>query len=247
MEYKEQLKNLDYSKVNNFLSENTLNFGNRTVVTSAILILASLNFLSIEGIEIEGITLSINTTIIIVVILLVNLYYYQQFFISLKVDDSKYVSPEEYTQFGKDLNTVSEPIKAQLLEYISKGKEMTEKLVSPDLTAKEGLKLEKEVSLVYEEIKKFQEILERTKNAVIADNLKAQKFAKLTNSYNRLNARMPKWIYYLGLVSVIFRFIIFSYQVYKIQEHPLDYIIENEMNYYKVIFESKELKDALKK
>ena len=127
MEYKQKLKDLDYSNVNNFLSEKALNFGNRTVVTSAAIILISLNFLSIESLEFEGISGKVNTTIIILVLLIVNFYYYQQFIIALRIDENKYKAPDEYTQFGEDIKTISEPFKSILPEYVKEGKGDTRK------------------------------------------------------------------------------------------------------------------------
>ncbi|SDQ77883.1 hypothetical protein SAMN05421664_2560 [Chryseobacterium soldanellicola] len=241
MEYKQKLKDLDYSNVNNFLSEKALNFGNRTVVTSAAIILISLNFLSIEILEFEGISGKVNTTIIILVSLIVNFYYYQQFIIALRIDENKYKAPDEYTQFGEDIKTISEPFKSILPEYVKKAKEIQEKVSDPNITAEEAMELNIEAKINYEELIKIQQSIEKTEKALIADNIKAREFDNLTNKYNNLNANMPRWIYFLGLISVIIRFIIFTYQVYDTQDHPFDYMIKNEMNYYKVIFENKDI------
>jgi hypothetical protein len=241
MEYKEKLRDLDYSNANNFLSEKTLNFGNRTVVTSAILILLSLNFLSIDSLEFEGITGKINTTIIILVLLIVNFYYYQQFSITLRIDKNKYKAPDEYTQFAEDLKTISDPFISTLPKYVKRAKEIKEKISDPNISIEEASELNIEAKINYEEVIKINELIGKTENALIADNIKAQEFANLTNKYNNLNANMPKWIYFLGLISVILRFIIFTYQVYNTQEHPFKYMIKNEMDYYRVIFENKDM------
>jgi hypothetical protein len=48
MQYKEKLHNLDFKLANSFLSEQTLNFGNKSVITFAFIILLCLNFISIN-------------------------------------------------------------------------------------------------------------------------------------------------------------------------------------------------------
>jgi len=64
MDYKSQFKNLDYRLTTKFLSEETLKFGNRTVISSGLLILISLNFLTIKELEVEGITIEIDSKVL---------------------------------------------------------------------------------------------------------------------------------------------------------------------------------------
>ncbi|MDP9959158.1 hypothetical protein J2T04_001037 [Chryseobacterium lathyri] len=118
MEYKGKL-NLDMKKANSYLSEQTISFGNKTVVTSALIILISLNFLTITGIEIEGITVSINAVLITIVLQVVNFYYYQQFILSYDADTYTDIIGDDLNELNNELHLSYSMAEEKLKELIN--------------------------------------------------------------------------------------------------------------------------------
>ena len=238
MEYKEKLK-LDMKKANSFLSEQTLNFGNRTVLTSAFLILISLNFLTITGIEVEGISVSINTVVVTFVLAVVNFYYYQQFILSYDADNNSNFVPDGYVQFKNDLIsivTIADAKLDELMEKIAKIKAESSLESTSDKRKEELFNLTKEIGL---EIENYSKMTERSAAAIKIDELKAIKFVSIVKKYRILNYNLPQIIYFFGIFTVLLRFGIYTYYAYQFQENPWSYIWQNEMNYYKIIFENK--------
>lgn len=242
MEYKENLKRLQFNFANSFLSEKTLNFGNRTVITSSLLILISLNFLSIKEIEFEGLTVGINITILTLVILLVNIYYYKQFEIAKEVDDNSFFVPEEYAKFEKKLPEIAKPFLEKIDLHNNQVLEIKNRLDSGIISLQEGEELENKLSENLKELEYWSQILENTTKAVITDGQKAKKFAELVNKYNLLNSLFPKRIYYLGLICILLRFTIDTVIIFKTQQEPCRYILEENFSFIEKIFEKNERK-----
>ncbi|WP_306841770.1 hypothetical protein [Chryseobacterium lathyri] len=106
-------------KANSYLSEQTISFGNKTVVTSALIILISLNFLTITGIEIEGITVSINAVLITIVLQVVNFYYYQQFILSYDADTYTDIIGDDLNELNNELHLSYSMAEEKLKELIN--------------------------------------------------------------------------------------------------------------------------------
>lgn len=235
MEYKEKV-NLDFRKANSYLSENTINFGNRTVVTSAFLILISLNFLKLEGVEIEGITFSINSLIITLVLVIVNFYYYQQFILSYDVDDKSNFIPDDYLQFRNDLQVIIELSEDKLNELLLTQKSISNEITLPETPLIRKKELLSDLQNLTNEMEKYKNIVDNSVIEVRKDELKLDQFSSVVSKYKILNIKIPKIIYFIGLSAVIFKFCIYVYSVFQTQEYPWHYILENELQYYKMIF-----------
>lgn len=237
MEYKEKLKELQFNLANSFLNEKTLNFGNRTVITSSLLILISLNFLTIKEIEFEGLTVGINVTILTIVILLINIYYYKQFDIAREIDDSSFSAPQNYLDFEKELPLVSKPFQEKIEIHTNEVLEVQNKIKNGTVLPQELEQLSIRLPKVIEELESSRVILQDTIKAVKSDSKKAEKFAILVNKYNTLNSNFPKIMYYIGLFCVILRFIVDTTIIFKTKTEPFKYIFQENYIYIQKIFE----------
>ncbi|WP_345989304.1 hypothetical protein AAEU33_17665 [Chryseobacterium sp. Chry.R1] len=238
MEYKESLK-LDMKKANSYLSEQTLNFGNRTVLTSAFIILISLNFLTINGIEIEGISISINTTVLTLVLIFVNFYYYQQFILSYDADNHSNFVPEEYEVFKNETLSLIAFAENKLGELTERRKIITEEFSNQTIIIEKRKELLEQLEGIAKEMQEYGIILERSTVAFKKDALKANKFIQIVKRYRMLNFNIPQIIYFIGLFTVFVRFSIYIYYVFHTQVEPWNYLWQNELIHYKVIFQNK--------
>lgn len=238
MEYKQKLKNLDFKNAISFLSEQSINFGNKTVTTSSLIILLSLNFIVINGVEIEGVSISINVVIITLVLLIVNIYYYQQFRLYSDVDKKDGFPTEIFTLIkdAKSLgNSVSEKFKSQASRKEKINKRLQEGLLPDD----EFESLINELNQMSIDLYDFGNIVKNSSMEIDKDLDNYNTYSTIKKKYSFLNISIPKVIFYLGLISVILRFIIYIYQIFSSQNDPWNYMIEDNLKYYKIIYENK--------
>lgn len=238
MEFKGKL-NLDMKKANSYLSEQTISFGNKTVVTSALIILISLNFLTITGIEIEGITVSINMVIITIVLQVVNFYYYQQFILSYDADKYTDIIGEDYHDFENELLSSYKLAEDKLKVLITEKENIQNEFTAVGTTLERKKELLERLTELSSELNEYGEIIKRSKEAVTKEDTKIRNFITIVKKYKILNFKVPQIIYFVGLAAVLLRFVFYMCQIFEAQDDPWHYLWHDQLKYIKVIFESK--------
>lgn len=238
MEYKGKL-NLDMQKANSYLSEQTISFGNKTVITSALIILISLNFITITGIEIEGIAISINTVILTIVLQVVNFYYYQQFILSYDADKHKDIMGYDYDEVQDVLLSSYSMAEHKLKELISEKENIQNEFTTVDTSLQRKKELLERLTNLDLEFKQFGDIIERSKEVVKKEDIKISNFISIVKRYRVLNFKIPQIIYFVGLSAVFLKFAIYIFVIFDTQNEPWEYLWQHEFEYYKLIFKSK--------
>lgn len=239
MEYTPKLKKLDLKQAKSFLSEQSISFSNKTVLTSSAIILMSLNFLVVNEIDIQGVKVTINGRILIFVLLLINLYYFLQFKLSSEVDNNPVeLLPEDYLNMQNEISTI-----------ISNGKEVLNKQLSRQEEIKKYDIDSNEATIVIRELKSIKddmvvnvESIKITQKLLEEDIKKELKFSSIVKKYMRLNIVAPNIIYFLGLGSVLLRLIIIISQAFNTQDEPLKYLWNKEKENINIIFDNSEKK-----
>lgn len=238
MEFKGKL-NLDMKKANSYLSEQTISFGNKTVVTSALIILISLNFLTITGIEIGGITVSINMVIITILLQVVNFYYYQQFILSYDADNYTNIIGEDFSDFENELLSSYKWAEDKLKALIAEKESIQNEYTAVGITLERKKELLKRITELSSEFDEHGDIIKRSKESVAKEDNKMSNFLSIVKKYKILNFKVPQIIYFVGLAAVFFRFICYMYQIFTAHDDSWNYLWQDQLKYFKVIFESK--------
>lgn len=237
MGYTQKLKDLDLRKAISFLSEQSISFGNKTVISSAFIILLSLNFIVITGIEIEGVSFSVNVVIITFVLLLVNIYYYQQFLLHSSLDKHEEYSTELLTLL-KDSDLLVKAVNEKFKSKASRKEEIAKKINEGGLDDGEFEKLLNENNQIDLELFEFRNDFEMSVSEHSRDIAKYNKYESIKKKSTLLNVSIPKLMFYLGNATIILRFVIYTCQIFSNQEEPWKYMLEDNLKYYKVIFEN---------
>ncbi|MDW9378734.1 hypothetical protein [Chryseobacterium sp. JV558] len=238
MSYKQKLNNLDLKKAVSFLSEQSISFGNKTVVSSSLIILLSLNFIVISGIEIEGVSLSVNVVIITLVLLLVNIYYYQQFLLHSTLDQHEGYSTELITLLN-DSDLLAKSVNEKFKSQASRKEEINKKINDGPIADGEFERLLNEKNELDLEFAKFSNDFKESIREHRKDMNRYNTYESIKKKTILLNVSIPKLMFYLGNIAIIFRFVIYTCQIFCNQEEPWKYMIEDNLKYYKVIFENK--------
>lgn len=235
MDYKRKLQNLNFKNANNFLSDQTIDFGNKTVITSAILFLISFNFLSINSFEIGGVNVSMKTGLFTFVLACVNIYFYQQFVVTKNVDEASFVLSDDIKEF---MNQVQETDTAEitelniLVDLIEKNTEFLNS--NPDAASRAFIQQDQNLKL--ERVKFLRKKLADTQAELIHDTQRINFFTDTLDKYYKLNSRFPTIAYRVSAGAVILRFII-STVLFIQSDKPFMEFFDQDWQIIKSIFE----------
>jgi len=226
-------------KANSYLSEQTISFGNKTVVTSALIILISLHFLTITGIEIEGITVSINAVLVTIVLQVVNFYYYQQFILSYDADTYTDIIEDDLNELSNELHLSYSMSEERLKELINEKDHIQKEFTATGTTLERKKELIEQLTKLSKELDEYGDIIKRSKDEVVKVDIKINSFIAIVKKYKILNFKIPQIIYFVGLATIFLRFTIYIYQIFVVQDEPWHYLWQDHVKYFKMIFESK--------
>lgn len=241
MEYTPKLKKLDLKQAKSYLSEQSISFSNKTVLTSSAIILMSLNFLVVNEIDIQGVKVTINGRILIFVLLLINLYYFLQFKLSSEVDNNPAeLLPEDYLNMQNEISTIISNGNEVLNKQLSRQEEINEEIKKYGIDSNEATILIRELKSIKDDMVVNVESIMITQKLLEDDIKKELKFSSIVKKYMRLNIAAPNIIYFLGLGSVFLRLIIIISQAFNTQDEPLKYLWNKEKENINIIFDNSE-------
>lgn len=239
MEYNEKLKSLNFKNANNFLSDQTLDFGNKTVITSAFLILLCLNFLSINSFEVGGVNVSIKSGLLSFVLLLVNMYFYNQFLVARNVDEASFSLPEEIIEFKNQIDSIDTSSITELNNLNDQLEEIEKKLQNDNLDDIEKEYNENAKLILTNEILELSEILKPVHSKIIKEGQKITIFKDTVEKYNSLNSKIPSIAYHISLAAAILRFIIYT-TIFIQQDKPFLEYFDKDLEIIQSIFQNTE-------
>ncbi|SHK84491.1 hypothetical protein [Chryseobacterium polytrichastri] len=241
MEYTPKLKKLDLKQAKSYLSEQSISFSNKTVLTSSAIILMSLNFLVVNEIDIQGVKVTINGRILIFVLLLINLYYFLQFKLSSEVDNNPAeLLPEDYLNMQNEISKIISNGKEVLNKQLSRQEEINEEIKKYGIDSNEATILIRELKSIKDDMVVNVESIKINQKLLEEDIKKELKFSSIVKKYMRLNIAAPNIIYFLGLGSVFLRLIIIISQAFNTQDEPLKYLWNKEKENINIIFDNSE-------
>ena len=205
-------KNLDdfsYEYVD-FINSETQKMGNRVIWISLVIILLTLNIISLTEIEVNGLKVAINTNFLIPILIVINLYFYLQFYFLIKLDNLKFKIPNQISQIISSSQSEFETIEALLnsskleLENLNlkieilKDSDIPEelKIKQKELLDLEHLDIENRLNSNSAKLDAFWQSIQQSK----------EKFKKGINfmKYNRiLNDIFPKIIFFSSIILFV--------------------------------------------
>ncbi|MCY0969440.1 hypothetical protein [Chryseobacterium wangxinyae] len=209
MKYNETLRNLKINKANSFLSEQTLSFGKQTVIASAIIILLSFNFLSLETFEIGGVTMTVKSRILSLVLLLVNIYLFFQFKLALDVDRASFSLPDEVVEFQNQIDNLDTSSITELTNLLDQYQQLKNEIETGIHTDEELVELSLKQEGLAAKMQKLNDDLTPVHNSLKKDKDIASNFHNTITKYNNLNATVPQIAYYLSLIAIFIKTILF--------------------------------------
>lgn len=235
MDYKKKLQNLNFKNANNFFSEQTIDFGNKTVITSAILFLISFNFLSINSLEIGGANISMKTGLFTFVLACVNIYFYQQFILTKNVDEASFTLSEDINEFTKQVQETDTAEINELNSLIDEIKKNNEVLNS-NIDDNSRIFIENDNNQKFTRVKFLKEKLSAIQDELVHDTSRINFFTDTLEKYHKLNVRFPTVAYYVSAGAVIIRFIIYTVLFIHADKPFLDFF-DKDLEILKLIFE----------
>lgn len=238
MDYKRKLQNLNFKNANNFFSEQTIDFGNKTVITSAILFLISFNFFTLNSFEIGGVNVSMKTGLFTFVLACVNIYFYRQFVVTKNVDEASFTLSDDIKEFMDQVqeNDTAEIDELNALNDIIEG---NIELLKSDIDANTKAYIEQDQYLKLTRAKVISEKLSASRDELTHDTARIKFFTDTVETYHRLNVQFPTYAYYVSAGAVIFRFIITTISFIQ-GDKPFIEFFDKDLEIIKSIFKVQE-------